>query len=366
MTMPERPPLPCWLLVPLALAAGMLVAVGTLGYSPQGRINVFYVWLIWAGLPLLGALGSLLGAWRGADRPWLFRLGQRQIRWFPDRAARWWMLYVLQSLWCLLALGMLVGYGAMLLFTDLAFGWSSTVLTGEQGLSTLLRVVSLPWQTFWPSAVPDAALLSDTRFQRIAPDQSLSDRAGDWWPFLLASLLAYNLIPRVLLASWARWQWRRASAVRMQIRGQGAATREQAPGTRLVIESRSAWSVAGTVRVNWEQSGPEAELTLGQAGWREDQEQLQRLLMQPPERLLWQVAAERSPVAELADLIREASEGGVAHQGLYAPNAAPVRSGSPAQTAYTERHRASWQAFARQHGLAWVVDNPAEDQEEGT
>lgn len=357
MTQSMIPPMPIWLLVLLALAAGLLLAVGSLGYSPEGRINVFHIWLLWAGLPLIGALVSLLWSLQSTGRPWLFRLAGREFSWFPEPRARWQMLLLLQQLWCLVAVGMLLGFGFMLLFTDLAFGWSSTVLTGEQSMVGLAQTISLPWQWLWSSAAPDADLITATRFQRIAPEQATTERAGDWWPFLLASLLFYNLLPRLGLAGLAYWQLRRLNRTGMVIRGSSDDSGESQPDSGLVTAPLGRWTADSVLKINWEQTQSRASCTLGDRDWAADLERLNQVLAEGPRRLLWQVAVQRSPVAELSDLVAHAQSRGVTEQGLYAV---------PSGDTVAERHLVSWQAFARRHGLVWVVDdNEPDGQESG-
>lgn len=350
MAMDDGLPLPPALLYVLAALLGVIIAVGSLSYAPEGRINVFTVWFLWAGLPLLGAVVATLGAMTGGRRPWLFRLGRHSLSWFPDRQQRWRMLFLLQWLWCLVALGMLVGYGALLLFTDLAFGWSTTVLAGETLVQQLAQVLSTPWRWFWPAAVPDADLIEQTRYLRIAPESTPADRAGDWWPFLLASLLFYNLFPRLLLTALVYGRWRLLLRPQMQVRAPDAERADGSTGADASGLNRAdarQWCTSGCLIVNWEARQPAAPLMLGLQGWQSDVEALEAALVrQPmPQRLLWRVPAERSPVAELADLIRLVQTRSRAEQGLLLLGEV---------TTIQARHWLSWQSFARREGLVWV------------
>lgn len=329
---------------PAAFVLGVAVAVGSLSYAPGGRLNVLWLWLLWAGLPLVGALVSLgLMLW-GRSRPWLFRWRQQTWQWYPTKLLRWQLLYYLQLAWLLLGLGLFLGFWVLLLFSDLAFGWSSTLLDGDRALP-LLQILAFPWQSWWPAASPDAALMESTRYLRIAPHESAAPRAGDWWPFLMASLLVYNLLPRVLLTGISWWQWRWHA--RQQRMVQVIAPAYQAhSGERLPALQREAitnWASAAVL--NWEVELEEAP-TLGGRRWHQDQEALKALLAGAPSRLLWCVPANRSPVGEMADLIEQARRAGVPEQG--------VRAVTDSQTD-EQRHVLSWQQFARQHQLTWVT-----------
>lgn len=335
--------LPFWLW-PLAVIIGWLIAAASLSYAPGGRLNVLWLWWLWAGIPLLGTLVAAGAAAFGRDRPWLFRWGHKTLHWYPKPGQRWHMLIGLQSFWLLLGLGMILGFLTLLLFTDLAFGWSSTLLDGDQSPLRLLQWLAAPWAWFWSAAVPDAALLDATRYVRIDPRASGTERAGDWWPFLMASLLFYNLVPRALLAVVGVIRLRQLKA---QPPGPAIRGTSQGGGARLApvaASPLSAWD--GALVINWERH-QQGQPTLGGELWSDDELQLEALLAKPPSAVLWQVPANRSPVGELADLVAQVRNTGVARQGL--------RAIVDAQT-QPERHLASWRQFAGEHHLQWVTE----------
>jgi hypothetical protein len=330
---------------PLAFVAGILVAAGSLSYSPQGRINVLWVWLIWAGLPLLGTLASLFFAAFGSSRPWLFQWGKRSFSWYPSPAQRAHMLWLLQAVWCVFGLGMLTGFLALLLFSDLAFGWSSTLVQDPETALSAAQWLALPWQPLWPSAVPTAEMIAATHYQRINPTATDPALAGQWWRFLMASLIFYNLLPRTLLAAvfYIRWRWRLQP--QLSVRSSSPLTNRNAHHPELTQDTLDHWQQA--LRVNWELQDATGAATLGLRSWSEDEVQLNQLLDKKPHQLLWQVKASRSPVAELSDLMTKARQAGVQRQALKAQTDAETEP---------ERHLASWQAFARQHQLIWIAD----------
>lgn len=332
-----------WWTWPLAALAGLLIALGSLSYAPSGRLNVLWLWLLWAGLPLAGAVGALMAGVAGRDRPWVFRLHRWRLQWYPNRAQRWQMLYYLNLLWLLAGLGLLVGFWLLLLFTDLAFGWSSTLIDGTP--SRLFQWLSAPWSALWPAASPDRALLEATRYVRIEPSAGDTARAGDWWPFLMASLLVYNLLPRAVLAGMSRLLWRYSKHPSRQPAVRAPASAEPvADGTQLKRDHFANW--ADDLWLNWELDEASGPVLGRDAGWRQDQLRLEAMLVDVPPRLLWRVPANRSPVAELGDLIRQAREAGVGEQGLQVIADERTRP---------ERHLASWQHFAREQQLTWVA-----------
>lgn len=341
---PQRLQIPS-IVWPLALLVGALLAAASLSYTPGGRINVLWLWLLWAGLPGIGALVSLIYLIFGRARPWLFRWGRGRLHWYPNRSQRWHMLWLLQLFWLWLGLGMLLGFWLLLLFTDLAFGWSSTLLSNDQTPGGLLRTLALPWLYLWPSAVPDLELLEATRYWRIESAGASGDRAGDWWPFLMASLLVYNLLPRTLLAGYSYWRWQRLSRPE---RGPDITPTEAGRGSGFVDrpireQTLALWSDVAVL--DWEiDTG--SGVHLGSACWQDDERALERLLSNQPRRLLWRVEANRSPVGELGDLIERARRSGVREQGLLAVADRQTR---------TERHLTSWRRFCQQQQLTWVT-----------
>ncbi|SFC51118.1 Protein of unknown function [Marinospirillum celere] len=216
--------LPWWLWL-LAFLAGSLLGAAALSYTPEGRTNLLWVWLLWAGLPFLGSLLALLALVRPPVRPWVTRFqSSLSAYWQPQPHQLWWLLGQINALWVVFALGLLGVFLLLLLFSDLAFGWSSTLLTDGKQLTQWLTALSLPWQAFWPQAVPDLYLIEQTRFARIESSDTAFALASRWWPFLLASLLFYNLLPRLVLTSLCHWRARRLQAGKLQIQSSQTAS----------------------------------------------------------------------------------------------------------------------------------------------
>ncbi len=336
-------PFALWL---VAFIGGLGVAAGSLSYSPDGRINILWVWLLWAGLPLLGTLVAVCFAAFGSARPWLFQWRNRAVAWHPTHRQRLQMLWLLQALWCVLALGMLCGYWTLLLFSDLAFGWSSTLVQDPALIAAVAEALALPWQAIWPAAVPAPDMVAATQFQRIAPAAAEPFLATQWWQFLMASLIFYNLLPRAVLALLFYVRWHRAEPVTLQVRAPIASVRDSSSTPTLTESPSSAWQDA--VRVSWELEGAAAQSRFGLHGWTEDEQAMARVLEQHPKRILWQVDATRSPVGELADLVAQAAAGGVQTQALWAHCNADTDP---------ERHLLSWRAFASRQQLTWITDD---------
>ena len=117
--------------------------------------------------------------------------GHQYAKWFVISAAQW------------LAVAFYVGLVSvtltLLVFTDLAFGWSSTISLSTDRVSGLAQVLATPWAAFAPGAVPSMELVEQSRFVRLADPPPDSVRLGGWWPFLFFCIVVYWLAPRMLV-----------------------------------------------------------------------------------------------------------------------------------------------------------------------
>ena len=339
--------LPKWLTW-LALAGGVFLGAAALAYTPQGRINLLWLWWLWAGLPFLGSLLAL-GSFLLPTQPlWLKSTLKLSPYWQPLPHQRWWLLEQINRLWIFLALGMLLVFLLLLLFSDLAFGWSSTLISQPQVVVEITQVISLPWQFFWPQAVPDLQLIEQTRFARIEAAAGNFQEASRWWPFLLANLLFYNLLPRVALTLFCSWRSRQLQPLCVEI--QATKTHEiptQSPTAAPQQPAVDQWQTA--VKIGWQlgetAATPAQSLNLGDGDWQEEEDLWQAWLQTPSQHLVWLVVAQQPPLDELADKIKQAATAGC-YQALQLVSQGDIE----------ERHLMSWQAFARKNQLVWLED----------
>jgi hypothetical protein len=265
--------------------AGVLLGTTTtwalFTYDGTGRVNVVAVLAVLVGLPTLFLVGFLLAvlprralemlpglpalsaAAQGLSpgklaRP-LRRLLPRDARDAIEQVLRIWRqhhtLYGALQKWTILRWSQLlaVWYLAaalvvmitLVVFTDLAFGWSTTLTSGQAQedariLHTGTSAMAAPWQWAWEIARPSLELIEETRyFRAVGGRLSLGQaaRLGAWWPFVLMSVLTYALLPRLLaliLASGA--QQRAARAALLETPGLTAALRRV---HRLRIETQA-------------------------------------------------------------------------------------------------------------------------------
>ena len=133
-----------------------------------------------------------------------------------SRFARWQLVVFSQWLAIGYFTGVLLAGWILVVVTDLAFGWSTTLKLDAAMVYGLFDSLALPWRGWLPDAAPDLALVEASRFYRLETDPVSSDRAvqlGQWWPFVLMTIIIWGLAPRLLLL--VAGSWRRAAAARV-------------------------------------------------------------------------------------------------------------------------------------------------------
>lgn len=104
------------------------------------------------------------------------------------------------------SIGCLISFLAVLLFSDVAFVWRSTLLESHHVLP-VLEFIALPWSMF-DIAQPAQWLVNATQENRMvtfnpAINPTSNSSHGTWWQFLLLAQVTYALIPRLLSTLFA-------------------------------------------------------------------------------------------------------------------------------------------------------------------
>ena len=226
---------------------GWATSLGALAFEAgAGRINVVLVLALLVVAPVALLLLSLLAAIPSEQARWipgaepltaglrrlstgrlalrlisaerrdvlavLFGRGVGQARLYAT-TRRWLLLALSQSAALAFGLGALVGTLGLVVFTDLAFGWSTTLELDAAAFHRAVAWVSRPWSPFWSAALPSRELVEATRFFRVSPSvPEAVDPAlyGRWWPFVVAAIVVYAVLPRALWAGFCSWRLRRA------------------------------------------------------------------------------------------------------------------------------------------------------------
>lgn len=229
---------------------GWGAALGVLAFETgSGRINVVLVLALLVAVPVVMLALSVLAAlpMAGASRipgvellvgglRWL-STGRIAMRLVPaaqrDALAAFWgrgvghgRLYGTAQKWLLLAVsqaaalafgvGAVVGTLGLVVFTDLAFGWSTTLEIASADFHRVVWWLARPWSALWVDAVPTAELVEATRFFRVdptVPEAIDPGFYGRWWPFVLAAIGTYAVFPRALWAGFCVWRLHRSVRV---------------------------------------------------------------------------------------------------------------------------------------------------------
>jgi len=131
-------------------------------------------------------------------------------RWLLIRAAQiFGVSFNLAALACCLA---------RIVFTDVAFGWSTTLNVDAADLRRILKTLSAPWSWFAPKAVPTPEMVQFTQYShlegkyllRAAGERSVgAPMLGGWWRFLILSIATYGFLPRMIVLTFAEFRVRR-------------------------------------------------------------------------------------------------------------------------------------------------------------
>lgn len=201
------------------LLVGIIVTMSFLTADELGRVNLLYLLLLFAVLPILGLLLSLvfllrkssigLAGWLLELRLWpshwhgqIFSLGDSDVR-------RAWFFYQSQLLGLALGCGGLLAFLILLLGSDVSFVWRSTLLEATDILPAL-NLLALPW-SFWSEARASLELLQGSQEFRLAGENESGLDLGQWWKYAFAAQCTYNLIPRALMLLFARSAYLRKS-----------------------------------------------------------------------------------------------------------------------------------------------------------
>jgi hypothetical protein len=173
--------------------------------------------------------------------------------------------------------GALVTAMALITFTHLAFGWSTTLDLRAEDVYRWTQALSLPW--WWlDQARPSVELIELTRYYRsrlgepfmLGPDAD-PRMPGGWWPFLVLCVAVYGMLPRLVLLLVARRRLSRAIdralwllpgmaelEDRLTSRWVQTATADAAedqavagPGAPAVVGEPASWAGRRVVVVNW-------------------------------------------------------------------------------------------------------------------
>ncbi|MFT5175803.1 MAG: hypothetical protein ACI8W7_003996, partial [Gammaproteobacteria bacterium] len=217
----------------VGVVAGAITAFGSFFYDGGQRVNVLLVLALFGLFPLLSIIAFVIASF---SRDGLAAIsgghfGTIIARVMPcaqlskvaglasgtagPEVAKWLLLGWSQCLGLGFGAGALGVAIALILFTDLAFGWSTTIEVSSDTFLSAVRAAALPWQLWLPQAVPDESLINASRYFRISTNTARDVDPivlARWWPFVVMAMLCYGVLPRLVTLAVARWRLRVACA----------------------------------------------------------------------------------------------------------------------------------------------------------
>jgi hypothetical protein len=161
------------------------------------------------------------GSWATAGFQKLAKAAPDVARLFDRRApraaavrfAKWQALYWSQMAAVAFNVAALVTAVLIVTFSDVAFGWSTTLEADPAAVARAVQRIARPWAALVPAAVPSVELVEQSQFFRLEGSAaSASARAlGAWWPFTILALVTYGLLPRLVLLALAAARLRAAT-----------------------------------------------------------------------------------------------------------------------------------------------------------
>jgi len=350
-----------WLVL-LAVLLGMATLVGLMQTVSGHPINLLYVLLVFGPMQWLLMVMGVVTMVKGNTpllAPLLSKgLGQAT---FPKRLASALFFHLNQSLSVVFSLSALATFFALLAFRDLSFGWQTTFQWTPNAVTSVLEALALPWASWWPEAVPSQDWVLQTRFVRLSSQEMGTDAAmafGQWWPFIVAFMLFYSLLPRCVLWLIAHWllktqtlQWVAHDVALQAMLSQGQSNAED-----LAISDHPSVNSKGTVGSvaalplplsvlpaadttwYWKVAAPTGN-TLMQLGLPEQWQQDQQRLADQAQASRWNVVVPgwEAPTAELADLMSDAQNTHAIHVIL-----------QPLNRPLSRGQQSSWEQFMRE------------------
>lgn len=194
---------------------GFLVGYGVLSGDSLGRVNLLFLLMLFAFVPVIGLIMSIGFIVSGGGRGlagWILelpilpqRLAVEILNLGLSGSRKSWLFYQTQVLALSFACGGLLVYLLLLIGSDISFVWRSTLLEAAD-LLPVLSVLALPWW-FWPEAQPGLELLQQTQDFRLGVQGVDAPVLGRWWKYVFAAQCTYNLLPRTLMLLIAKHRY---------------------------------------------------------------------------------------------------------------------------------------------------------------
>ncbi len=203
-----------WPIVYISGLIGLMLSWFVLSGDAEGKINLFYLLLVYLLLPILSIIASMTSLFFGKGFNfarlmtlvpiWSFKQQSVMRKVSQLNVDKYWLLLQSQVAAIAFSIASLLVFFTLLLSTDLNFIWRSTVLEATD-IYPWLKAVATPWE-FWSAAQPDIQLLELTQDSRLSQSNNEFKGHGAWWKFILATQFCYSLILRMILMAVTKWR----------------------------------------------------------------------------------------------------------------------------------------------------------------
>ncbi len=207
-----------WPIILVGGFIGLFLSWFVLTGDQLGRVNLFYLLLVYLFIPVVSVIASLFSLVFGKGINLARLLSSIPILPYQTKTIirkmhqlnldKYWFLLQSQMAAIAFSIASLMTFFILLLATDLNFVWRSTILIPADILP-LLEFVAWPWN-YWEAAQPSLILLEMTQDSRLASTHNGLNDYGVWWKFILATQICYSLFLRILLVACTRWWLKRS------------------------------------------------------------------------------------------------------------------------------------------------------------
>ncbi|NRA65199.1 MAG: DUF2868 domain-containing protein [Pseudobacteriovorax sp.] len=184
---------------------GVGLAFGLTHRDPGITVNLFWMLAIFIGPQSLFLIIQVLFGFKSPAFQALLRSRWPQfssLHYYSvlyGSIEKWFLFQSLQLMAILLNIGLLLGLMATFTLTDVYFSWGTTLSVGPETIYLVCQWISIPW-SFYQEAVPSIELIEITQYSSLNQSYAgTSDRAGQWWQFVMLCTAVYGLLPRIVL-----------------------------------------------------------------------------------------------------------------------------------------------------------------------
>ena len=210
-------------LIVIASILGVGASASLLLYNGLEPVNVFYFLLFSIILPIFGVILTLISIIEMISYKesisvdlmppyWIASLFKRKKEDYkiPSSLLKAYIIYLTQVVSLVFYTAMLIGLIAVISGKDVAFGWSSTLALSAEELKGVFNSIAYLWRDTLPSAVPSISLIEHSHYYRVGQWHPINvAELGNWWRFLAMTLIVYAILPRVVLAPFTYYLYKK-------------------------------------------------------------------------------------------------------------------------------------------------------------